>query len=147
MTDSAQFISATETYLQVTAERRLEESQAFLADEVEFIFPNGTFHDLAALFAAGERRYRWIRKRHDSWDVVNKGDGAVVVVSVGTLYGENNHGLAFEGIRYVDRITYRNNRIVRQQVWNDLVESGVLEAEAHDAGRGAGVEQHEQEGR
>jgi hypothetical protein len=130
MTDAAHFIASTETFLRVTAERRLRESQDFLADRVEFVYPNGIFHDIAEVFAAGERRYRWIRKRHDSWDVVEKDDGTVVVVSVGTLYGENNHGQSFGDVRYVDRITFADNRIVRQQVWNDLAESGVLGAPA-----------------
>lgn len=40
----------------------------------------------------------------------------------GDLYGEKA-GVAFEGVRYVDRITLRDGKIIRQEVWNDLAES------------------------
>lgn len=120
-------ISRTERYLRVTAARQLDDSQEFVADDVEFVFPTGVYHSLPEVFAAGEQRYRWIRKRHETWDVVDKDDGTRVVVSAGTLLGENKHGVEFEGIRYVDRITYRGDRIIRQEVWNDLAASGVLD--------------------
>jgi ketosteroid isomerase-like protein len=128
VTDSHDFIASVEEFLLATAERRLADSVEHLAEAVEFVYPNGTFHDLGEVFAAGERRYRWIRKRHVSWDVVDKGEGTTVVVSAGTLHGENNAGVPFDGVRYVDRITYRDGKIVRQEVWNDLAESGVLNA-------------------
>jgi hypothetical protein len=144
--DPAQYVAATQEYLRVTAERLLDESRAFLAGKVEFIFPNGRFDDIADVFAAGERRYRWIRKQHDSWDVVEKDDGTVVVVSVGTLYGENLAGKRFSDVRYVDRITYRGDRIVRQQVWNDLVESRVLELEPGSSAGDQGDQADRQEG-
>jgi ketosteroid isomerase-like protein len=148
--DPAPHIAATETFLRLTAERRLEESQEFLAEPVTFVYPNGTFEALRDVFAAGERRYRWIRKRHVTWDVVDKDDGTVVVVSAGTLYGENNAGVPFEGVRYVDRITFRDGKIVRQEVWNDLAESGVLDRGGehdHATTSGARQQQHQQERR
>lgn len=111
----------------MTAERRLDDSLTFVADKVEFVFPTGVYHSLPEVFAAGEQRYRWIRKRHETWDVVGKDDGSWVVVSAGTLFGENRQGARFEGVRYVDRITYRGDRIIRQEVWNDLAASGALD--------------------
>ncbi len=145
MTDPETLIAATKTFLRLTAARRLEESLEFLDPAVEFIYPNGTFRDLAAVFAAGEQRYRWIRKRHVSWDVDDKGDGTVVVVSAGTLHGENLAGVPFDGVRYVDRITFSAGRIVRQEVWNDLTESGVLDVHEHRRAAAAAAGQHEQE--
>lgn len=129
MTDSVEFIASVEAFLLATAKRHLDDSVEYLDDSVEFVYPNGTFHDLRDLFAAGEHRYRWIRKRHVTWDVVDKGDGTTVVVSAGTLHGENNQGVPFEGVRDVDRITFRDGKIVRQEVWNDLAESDVLNAD------------------
>lgn len=146
LTDSKDLISQTETYLRVTAERRLDDSQRFIADDVEFVFPGGVYHSLPEVFAAGEQHYRWIRKRHDTWDVIDKDDGTTVVVSAGTLFGENHHGVRFEGIRYLDRITYRGGQIVRQEVWNDLAASEVLERAAAASG-GTQHDQHEQEER
>lgn len=148
MIDPDRHIAATKTFLRLTAERRLEESQRFVAESVEFVFPNGTFGDLRDVFAVGERRYRWIRKRHATWDVADPGDGTVVVVSAGTLYGENNAGVPFEGVRYIDRITFRDEKVVRQEVWNDLTESGVLESGGRvEPARDDRTEQHEQERR
>lgn len=129
MNEPNDFIASAEAFLLATAEGRLDDSLEFLPDSVEFVYPNGAFHDLRDVFAAGERRYRWLQKRHDSWDVVPKTDGTTVVVSAGALHGENNADVAFEAVRYVDRITFRDRKIIRQEVWNDLAEFGVLNAE------------------
>lgn len=119
-------IERTRRYLEASGSRRLEEARGHLADEVVLQFPNGTFDSLEGLLAASEGRYRRIGKVHESWDVCEH-DDEVTVVSVGTLHGENAHGVAFEGVRYIDRILYRDGLIVRQEVFNDLAESGVLD--------------------
>jgi len=148
LTDSTNLIATSEDYLRVTAERQLHASEEFVAGGVEFIYPTGTYHSLTEVFAAGERRYRWIRKKHATWDVVEKGDGTVVVVGAGTLFGESRHGRRFDGVRYIDRITFRDGLITRQEVWNDLASCGVLDEEPSDTGRQQlVVEQHEQEAR
>lgn len=123
------YIARTEEYLRLSGERRTAEASTYLDDHVEFVFPGGaTYHSLEDVFAAAASLYRSIRKRHATWDVAPKADGSVVVVSVGTLEGENLQGVRFEGIRYVDRITWRGDRIARQEVWNDLTASSVLSA-------------------
>jgi hypothetical protein len=124
--DRDSYIERTMRYLVASGERRLNEAVAFLADDVTLQFPSGTYHGLDELIADSRGRYRSIGKTHLSWDV-SEHDGMVTVVSVGTLHGENVHGVAFDGVRYIDRIVYRDGRIVEQQVWNDLAESGVLE--------------------
>lgn len=142
--ESMDLIAMTQSYLRVTAERQLDASQAFVAEDVEFIFPTGTYRSMADVFAAGEQRYRWIRKEHETWDVVDKGDGTFVVVSAGTLFGENLRGFQFKGVRYVDRITFQGDRIIRQEVWNDLASSGVLDLEpAGHAGQDRTARQQE----
>jgi hypothetical protein len=45
---------------------------------------------------------------------------------MGTLYGLNNFGIEFAGVRYIDRFVVEGGLIVSQEVWNDLAESGVL---------------------
>jgi hypothetical protein len=124
--DRQGYIQRTTQYLEASGARRLEEAQPFLADDVVLQFPGGTYRSLAELARDATGRYRSIGKTHDSWDVAEH-DGAVTVISVGTLYGENVHGVKFSGVRYIDRLVYRDERIVLQQVWNDLAESGVLE--------------------
>ena len=67
------------------------------------------------------KRYRWVKKKMDRFDVC-PGDGETVVYSVGTLYGEWMDGTAFEGNRYVDRFVVRDGLIVQMDVWNDSAE-------------------------
>lgn len=77
------------------------------------------------------RRYRWVKKRMDRFDVC-AGKGETVVYSVGTLYGEWPDGTAFEGNRYVDRFVVRDGLIVQMDVWNDSAER-ILTARGIDA--------------
>ena len=67
------------------------------------------------------RRYRWVKKKMDRFDVC-PGNGETVVYSVGTLYGEWIDGTPFEGNRYVDRFVVQNGQIVKMDVWNDSAE-------------------------
>jgi hypothetical protein len=50
----------------------------------------------------------------------------VVVITTGRLSGENLQGVSFDGVRYIDRFVLADDKIVSQQVWNDLDVSGVL---------------------
>jgi len=125
--NDASHIEVVTRYLELTARRRLTEAEAFLAKEAVLVFSNGTFSDLAAMVEAAGGRYRRIGKTYETWDVAHHNDGSVVVVNTGTLHGVNHHGASFDGIRYIDRFVLRGGKIVLQQVWNDLVESGALD--------------------
>jgi hypothetical protein len=67
------------------------------------------------------RRYRWVKKKMDRFDVC-PGAEETVVYSIGTLYGEWIDGTPFEGNRYVDRFVVRGRQIVKMDVWNDSAE-------------------------
>jgi hypothetical protein len=72
-------------------------------------------------------RYKWVKKRIESTEVVmpspeQEEGGEVVVYSLGTLYGEWPDGTAFEGNRYVDRYVVRDGLITQMDVWNDSAE-------------------------
>ncbi len=125
--DASTPIEIVARYLDLSSRRRLAEAQNLLSDEAKLVFPNGTFHRVADMVDATVSRYRSIGKVLESWDVARGGDGSVVVVSTGTLHGINSHGVPFSGIRYIDRFVLRDGKIILQQVWNDLAESGVLE--------------------
>ncbi|MTV13761.1 MULTISPECIES: nuclear transport factor 2 family protein [Bradyrhizobium] len=71
--------------------------------------------------AFNAKRYRWVKKRMDRFDVC-PGTDETVVYSVGTLYGEWTDGTPFEGNRYVDRFVVRGGQIVKMDVWNDSAE-------------------------
>ena len=126
MTRLGDFVDRTADFLRASERRHLAEAEAFLAPEVTFVFPGATFTRLADVHAAAASLYRSIHKTFVAWDVAPKPDGSVVVVSTGTLAGQSLSGTSFEGIRYVDRFTWRGGRIVLHEVWNDLAVSGVL---------------------
>ncbi|UQR66789.1 nuclear transport factor 2 family protein [Bradyrhizobium sp. C-145] len=71
--------------------------------------------------AFNAKRYRWVKKKMDRFDVC-PGHGETIVYSVGTLYGEWKDGTVFEGNRYVDRFVVRNGKITKMDVWNDSAE-------------------------
>jgi hypothetical protein len=47
-------------------------------------------------------------------------DGTVIVYCFGTLYGDFADGRHFDGVRFIDRFTVRDGRLVDHRVWNDL---------------------------
>ncbi|MDQ7843429.1 MAG: nuclear transport factor 2 family protein [Armatimonadota bacterium] len=123
-------------YLKACEERHLEEAQRYLAPGAVLVFPGGRYTSVAEMAAGAARRYRWAKKADDAWDVAVRPDGTAVVVTTGTLYGENLHGVPFEGVRYIDRFVVRGERILRQEVWNDLDASGVLHRRASEGRTG-----------
>jgi hypothetical protein len=40
----------------------------------------------------------------------------------GTLYGELLDGTPYSGIRFIDRFTVKDGKLVDQMVWNDMAE-------------------------
>jgi len=118
-------------YLQLCEDRQIDKASEFLSIDAEIIFPgNRKYMSLADMVAASAGRYAWVRKQRDEYSVGESvgsdGHPEQVVTSIGTLYGEGIDGAPFEGIRYIDVFTLRNGQIVRQQVWNDLAETGII---------------------
>ena len=114
-------------FLRAMEARDLESAQAMMAPGAEIIFPGGVvFQSQAEMVAAAQGRYQWVKKTFDRLESLGRGDQTVVFV-MGTLSGVNIHGVAFSGIRYIDRFALENGLITSQEVWNDLAESGVLE--------------------
>lgn len=120
-------IAIVRRYLEAAEGRRLDEAEALLAPGAELVFPGGRYRSVREIAAAAAGRYRWVRKTYDEWDVAVRRDGTAIVISTGTLAGENLHGVPFDGVRYIDRFTVRDGKILGQQVWNDLDGSGVLD--------------------
>lgn len=69
-------------------------------------------------------RYKWVKKRIERTETVAHApsDEAVVVYSLGSLYGEWPDGTPFDGNRYVDRYVVRGGLITEMDVWNDSAE-------------------------
>lgn len=93
--------------------------------------------DPAECTAFNKGRYKWVKKRIERTETVAAiqvhavqtgaqpdppDPEAVVVYSIGTLYGEWPDGTPFEGNRYVDRYVVRAGLITRMEVWNDSAE-------------------------
>ncbi|MEU8039599.1 OsmC family peroxiredoxin [Streptosporangium sp. NPDC049078] len=126
-TDAA--IAIVEEFLAAVGRGDLESAGAHLAPDAVMIFPGDrrytTLRDLAD---ASATRYRHVDKHRTEYEAFTESSGDVVVWSMGTLYGENNQGVGYDGVRYVDRFRLSAGRIVEQRVWNDLEISGVLRA-------------------
>lgn len=93
--------------------------------------------DPAECTAFNKDRYKWVKKRIERTETVSAirvhdvqtgappapaDPEAVVVYSIGTLYGEWPDGTPFEGNRYVDRYVVRGGLITHMEVWNDSAE-------------------------
>ncbi|MCT2581584.1 nuclear transport factor 2 family protein [Actinophytocola gossypii] len=127
--NTATAIAVVEDFLAAMGAGRIDDATRHLAPEPELVFPGGRrYHGLVELTEASAGRYRFVDKHRDSYETLSTPDGDVVVYSIGRLFGENAHGVRFDGVRYVDRFRLRDDRIVEQWVWNDLAETGVLTA-------------------
>lgn len=94
----------------------------YMAEDVVITFTGGrVYSHPSGTTGFNARRYAWVKKRMDRFDVC-PGDGETVVYSVGVLYGEWPDGEPFEGNRYVDRFLVRGGKIVTMDVWNDSAE-------------------------
>ena len=107
------------TYLAAMERRDLAAAKALLAPGFHMVFPGGRrFDTLEALVDWAKTRYRSARKTYERFDVAGN-----VVYCFGTLYGERLDGTPYSGIRFIDRFTVKDGRLVDQLVWNDLGEA------------------------
>ena len=114
-------------YLSMIGDRELGRAAERLSADVVMVFPGDEEHvSLHDQQAAAVDRYRDVRKSFGSVDVDLERQ---VVVVQGTLTGENVHGVAFQHVRFVDRFEIVDGLICRQEVWNDLGVTGVLNAQ------------------
>lgn len=107
--------------------RDLAAAGELLAPGIAMTFPGpARFTDLQSMVAGAAGRYQRIGKVIESVEGFVAGEGREVVYVRGTLHGVNLHGVGFEGVRFIDRFEVVDGLIERQDVWNDLAESGVL---------------------
>lgn len=121
-TSSADAAEIVRLYLEASMVPDPETAARYVADPVTIRFTGARLFDHPSGPAAfNARRYAWVKKRMERFDVC-PGDGETVVYSVGTLYGAWPDGEPFEGNRYVDRFVVRDGLIVETDVWNDSAE-------------------------
>ena len=105
-------------YLEAMEQRDLAKAKSFLAPGFHMTFPGDQqFTTLEQLVERSRKRYRSARKRYEHFDAV--GDK---VYCYGTLFGELLDGTEYSGIRFIDRFTVKDGKLVDQKVWNDMAE-------------------------
>jgi len=99
-------------------------AKRFASPEIKIIFTGGVLmSDPLECAAFNSRRYAWVKKKFDRYEVVEGATpGHAIVYSLGTLYGAWPDGSPFEGNRYVDRYVIENGLITEMHVWNDSAE-------------------------
>lgn len=109
-------------FLDAMERRELETAKGFLADGFTMLFPGAArFSKLEELIAWAKPRYRFVSKTYQRFDTTPTPEGAAVYCH-GMLQGEWPDGVAFKGIRFIDRFTVADGKLLDQQVWNDLAE-------------------------
>lgn len=119
---STESIGLVKRFLGCLETRDLDGARALVSERFEMVFPGDVhFTDFDQLVAWAAPRYAWVKKRHARFDAMRASDGDVVLCQ-GTLYGEDNAGRPFDGIRYADWFLIVDGKITRQHVWNDMAE-------------------------
>jgi ketosteroid isomerase-like protein len=118
-------IAIARSYLAAMEARDLAAAQALLAENFAMVFPGGVrFTQLSELVAWARPRYRHVQKRFTRFDAAAAADGTVVTC-FGTLEGAWPDGTTFGGIRFCDWFLVGADGLIhRQEVWNDLAETG-----------------------
>lgn len=110
-------------FLAAMENRDLSAAKSLLAPDFWMEFPGGgRMHSLEELIAWAKPRYRFVGKQYERFDVSDAPDGSTVVYCFGTLEGVWNDGTAFSCIRFIDRFSVADGKIMDQKVWNDFGE-------------------------
>jgi ketosteroid isomerase-like protein len=109
------------------ADERRDTIGELLADDVVITIPDQHFEGpnaAAELLDAFGGRYEWAAKRFDRWH-----ETPTVAVSQGTLYGVDDDGEDFEGVRYVDVFEVEDGLLVQWDIYNDLAAEGIVDVQ------------------
>jgi len=105
-------------YLDAMERRDLATAKGFLAPGFHMTFPGGKrFDSLEQLVASAKGRYRSAKKTYERYESAGN-----VLYCYGTLHGELLDGTPYSGIRFIDRFTVQDGKLVDQMVWNDMAE-------------------------
>ena len=111
------------SYLNAMEARDLDKANSFLSQNFQMTFPGGVvFYTLKELIDWGSMRYRFVNKTYERFDEIANRDN-IVVYCFGTLAGKFPDGRSFDNVRFIDRFTVSDDKLIDQQVWNDLAEN------------------------
>lgn len=126
----AEAIARACAYLAAMEARDLDRAASFLSDGARLVFPGGRVLDgVDAIVANSGGRYRRVAKRIERREAWGEPGGLRVLIA-GTLHGAWRDGTPFEGIRFIDLFAFQGDRIVSQEVWNDVGERCLAEGRA-----------------
>ena len=109
-------------YLDAAMKPDPETASTYVAASCKITFTGGrVFEHPSGPAEFNAKRYKWVKKRLERFDVAEGPDGTVIY-SLGTLFGEWPDGTPFEGNRYIDRFELENGKIAKMDVWNDSAE-------------------------
>lgn len=112
-------------YLDAVEAGEFDAARAMLAEGFTMVFPGDVeMRTPEELAAWSKGRYRNAHKTYDRIDE-GAGEDGVAVYAFGTLSGAWPDGTTFDGVRFIDRFTVADGKIVDQRVWNDLAEAAV----------------------
>ena len=124
MSDANTAIRIASQFLKAQAALDFESAKALACEEYVVVGPGGRETGLEAVFERLRTTYRSLGKIPIAQDVSEIG-GAWAIYTRGTMVGERANGMTFEGIRFLDLIVVRNDRVERQEIWNDFGQPGV----------------------
>ena len=112
-----------QNYLTEMEARDLTRTEANLAEDFEMWFPGALkMTSLEELIQWAKSRYTFVNKSYVGFDALQSPEEEAVVYCRGTLSGEWLDGTPFDDIRFIDRFEILNEKITRQEVWNDIAE-------------------------
>jgi len=115
-------VEIVRAFLDASMKPDVERAASFIAPDFKLTFTGGrVFDHPSGSIGFNAKRYRWVKKSMERFDVV-PGAHETVVYSIGTLYGEWPDGIAFQDNRYIDRFVVRDGKITQMDVWNDSAE-------------------------
>lgn len=118
--------SIVRDYLDAMESRDMTTAKSHLDDDFVMTFPgSGELNLLEELVEWSRDRYRFVKKSITDIDVAY-GPEAITVFVQGTLRGEWPDGIEFRDVRFIDRFVMHGERLVRQDVWNDLAVTAAI---------------------
>ena len=100
------------SYLNAMETRDLDKAKSYLSKNFQMTFPGGViFGALEELIEWGGSRYHFVNKTYERFDESVDGDN-IVVYCFGTLRGELPNGKVFDKVRFIDRFTVSDDKLI-----------------------------------
>lgn len=117
-------VELVHSFLSAMQSREIETAQTLLGDGFTMTFPGAApMTAIQELIDWAKPRYKFVEKTYEGVDAMHGTGDQTIVYCRGTLSGEWPDGTVFDGIRFIDRFEITDDKITRQDVWNDIAET------------------------